>query len=648
MQGPVKSSQAIKTEVEQKIQEVKREIQEVEQKIQELEQKILTYSDEHLRSAATALLPSFVQRQVKLHALLNTLTERLQEHYETDRGTAASTSSGLEAPFSNLHVNPPSLLPEKGKDPTPATGSPLRPVTNVDIKRLEERMMGEVQKATSEVQKATSELQTATSEMQTATSEMQKATHRDRTERSTPSTFAERYQRLPVKNKVVEPWFPIRRNQRKAKGGKPLFPPRGYPDAGASESKVVQPYWSSQLKLLVKLFPDLPVTLVDTYNKVSFGRRKPDVVGYLKDKPKSIFYITLLGDVKARRTATKEDFDDSEKGHLHSFLEELLLEYQPYRSVVNGFLTDGCLIQFFRLQKLSTTDQWTESPILHLHSDGGKWLLGLLQSNKAAHGLPEDIVIDEEPVIMNELLGIGGSAVVYSGQYKGDTVVVKRFNSADNLYYLQNEKRCLEEVQDLVPSVPTLVADDEEQLVLLLSPVGGHFASRLSHCTNHNTTMLAMADDFCQLVDILEQVHHNYGLVHRDVRLSNCFRHLDTGTVFLNDWGCATKVGKKVKFSGALQYAPEHVVQCWHLNKTYESTFAHDLEMVVKSVFQTLFFTTFEEIRVEEKAEKIIKFWRYHLAPTIWSSMLTTAQKGDYESLRKQIRDLLPGSTNAG
>ncbi|KAL6073720.1 SAM domain (Sterile alpha motif) domain containing protein [Balamuthia mandrillaris] len=573
-----------------------------------------------------------------LHALLNTLTERLQEHYGTDRGTAASTSSGLEAPFSNLHV---SLL-EKGKDPTPATGSPLRPVTNVglrqcipDIKRLEERMMGEVQKATSEMQKATSE--------------MQKATHRDRTERSTPSTFAERYQRLPVKNKVVEPWFPIRRNQRKAKGGKPLFPPRGYPDAGASESKVVQPYWSSQLKLLVKLFPDLPITLVDTYNKVSFGRRKPDVVGYLKGKPKSIFYITLLGDVKARRTATKEDFDDSEKGHLHSFLEELLLEYQPYRSVVNGFLTDGCLIQFFRLQKLPTADKWTESPILHLHSDGGKWLLGLLQSNKAAHGLPEDIVIDEEPVIMNELLGIGGSAVVYSGQYKGDTVVVKRFNSADNIYHLQNEKRCLEEVQDLVPSVPKLVADDEEQLVLLLSPVGGHFASRLSHCTNRNTshdrqTMLAMADDFCQLVNILEQVHHNYGLVHRDVRLSNCFRHLDTGTVFLNDWGCATKVGKKVKFSGALQYAPEHVIQCWHLNKTYEPTFAHDLEMVVKSVFQTLFFTTFEEIRVEEKAEKIIKFWRYHLAPTIWSSMLTTAQKGDYESLRKQIRDLLPGT----
>ncbi|KAL6066557.1 Protein kinase domain-containing protein [Balamuthia mandrillaris] len=295
-----------------------------------------------------------------------------------------------------------------------------------------------------------------------------------------------------------------------------------------------------------------------------------------------------------------------------TFLEELLFDYQPYHSVVNGFLTDGYLIQFFRLQKLSTAVNWTESPILYLHSDGGKWLLGLLQS-KAAHGLPEDIVIDEEPVIMNELLGIGGSAVVYSSQYKGETVVVKRFTSADKICHLQNEKRCLEEVKDLVPLVPKLVADDEKQLVLLLSPVRGHFASWLSHCTNHNT------------------VYHNYGLAHQDVRLSNCLQHLDTETVFLNDWGCTTKAGKKVKFSDTLQYVPKH---------TYEPTFAHDLEMIMKSVFQTLFFTTFEEIHAEEEAEKIIEFWHYYLTPIIWSSMLAAAQKEEYESLKTQIQNM--------
>ncbi|KAL6045646.1 putative ATP-dependent RNA helicase DHR1 [Balamuthia mandrillaris] len=63
-------------------------------------------------------------------------------------------------------------------------------------------------------------------------------------------------------------------------------------------------------------------------------------------------------------------------------------------------------------------------------------------------------------------------------------------------------KHCLEQVKDLEPLVPKLVANDEKQLVLLLSPAGGHFASQLSHCTNCNSTMLAMVDDFCQLVNI--------------------------------------------------------------------------------------------------------------------------------------------------
>ncbi|KAL6070870.1 hypothetical protein QOT17_006625 [Balamuthia mandrillaris] len=75
-------SQASKTEVEQKIKEVKQMIQEVEEIVQRtrLEQKIRAELDEHLRSAATALLSSLMQQQVKLHALLNTLAERLQEH----------------------------------------------------------------------------------------------------------------------------------------------------------------------------------------------------------------------------------------------------------------------------------------------------------------------------------------------------------------------------------------------------------------------------------------------------------------------------------------------------------------------------------------------------------------------------------------
>jgi len=547
---------------------------------------------------------------------------------------------------------PPQQASQAARTTLPYTGSPLRAATNADIRKMQEKLRQEMQVMEGRMLR-----------------EVRKGNLKDRTDRSAPSTFAERYQRISAKNIVPLPWFSIldqlplvhkqRRQQpgRKAEGVQPLFPSYpatsttrdGYPAAEASESRVVQPYWSDRLALFPR---ELPITLVDTYNKVSYGRRKPDVVGYVTGKPRSIFYIALVGDVKARRTAEKEDFDDSEKGHLQSFLEDLLFEYQPYRSVVNGFLTDGYLIQFFCLRKLPNGIEWTESPVLWLHADGGKWLLGLLKDT-AVHGLPQDIMIDRDPVIINELLGIGGSAVVYSGQYREETVVVKRFNSADEEGHLRNEERRLRQVANLVPLVPKLIACDTGQLVLLLSPVGDNFASRLSHFTypnihdaGHQTTV-ATADDFCQLVNILEKVHKDYKLVHRDVRLSNFFRCLDTGTVFLNDWGCATEVGVKVKFSGALQYAPDGVLECWRLNQAYEPAFAHDLEMVVKSVFHTLSITTFEEICAEVDVDNIIAFWKCHLTPSIWSSMLAAAQNEDYETLKKQIQDLLPGSTNA-
>jgi hypothetical protein len=42
---------------------------------------------------------------------------------------------------------------------------------------------------------------------------------------------------------------------------------------------------------------------------------------------------------------------------------------------------------------------------------------------------------------------------------------------------------------------------------------------------------VATADDFCQLVDILETVHGQYNFVHRDVRLPNSFRDQESGMV---------------------------------------------------------------------------------------------------------------------
>jgi serine/threonine protein kinase len=153
---------------------------------------------------------------------------------------------------------------------------------------------------------------------------------------------------------------------------------------------------------------------------------------------------------------------------------------------------------------------------------------------------------------------------------------------------------------------------------------------------------VATADDFCQLVDILHTVHLYHRLVHRDVRLPNLLRDPETGSVVLNDWGCATMEARKVHFTGALQHAPVHVLESWARGRTYMPRRSDDLEMVVRSVFHSLCLTTFEQIRATEVAADIISFWKRHLAPPVWSDMLAAAQREDYTGLKALIRNLVP------
>jgi hypothetical protein len=195
-----------------------------------------------------------------------------------------------------------------------------------------------------------------------------------------------------------------------------LFPGQGYPVVGANESWVVQPYWLDKLMKFPK--DNLVVVLKDTHRLVSFGTHKLDMVGYLANKPQSIFHIALVGNVKAQRPENKKaKFNTSKKGHMESFLEELLLNFQPYQQFVNGFLTNSCLIQFYQLSRVPGALEWTEGPVLHLHSQGDKWLLGLLQ-DRNVHKLPPDIVINKKPVVMGQLLSVRGSSVVYHSKHK--------------------------------------------------------------------------------------------------------------------------------------------------------------------------------------------------------------------------------------
>jgi hypothetical protein len=184
---------------------------------------------------------------------------------------------------------------------------------------------------------------------------------------------------------------------------------------GSSETQVVLPYWQD---ILPRLPADV-VALVDKHDTTSFGYRKPDIVGYLSGKPQSVDNIALLGELKARRAKGSDKFSDTEKGQLASFLEEVLLNYQQWRHDITGFLTDGYLVQFFQFLRGGILH---EGPVLYLHKDGGRWLTGLLQQ-MAYNGLA--IKIDKKPVEVGEYLGHGGSAVVFSGRWKGTSTACR-------------------------------------------------------------------------------------------------------------------------------------------------------------------------------------------------------------------------------
>ena len=63
----------------------------------------------------------------------------------------------------------------------------------------------------------------------------------------------------------------------------------------------------------------------------------PDIIGWIRGKPHSTFYIALIGELKARRAANaKEEFTAEEKGQLESFMQDLIENFQLHRSEVTG------------------------------------------------------------------------------------------------------------------------------------------------------------------------------------------------------------------------------------------------------------------------------------------------------------------------
>jgi len=166
---------------------------------------------------------------------------------------------------------------------------------------------------------------------------------------------------------------------------------------------------------------------------------------------------------------------------------------------------------------------------------------------------------------------------------------------------------------------------------------------------------------FLNLVRVLEKAH-GLQLVHRDVKLANFFQRDMNGEVrtlktelysqsnchsfqiLLNDWTFALPFETKTLFEGSLQLAPDEILEMMALDDFTEYIVhpRHDLEMVVKTVFQSNNCCTFSEIRNVGDPETILAFWKYHLQPIVWQEMLQAARNCNYKGLITLIKKLLP------
>jgi hypothetical protein len=280
--------------------------------------------------------------------------------------------------------------------------------------------------------------------------------------------------------------------------------------------------------------------LVDAHGKASFSTRKPDLVAYhpetTTDTP---FGITFLADWKGAREAEDAGgFSKAEIGQLLGFCEDLL-EMQLGRHSLTAFLSDGRIIQFFRVTRKDGLYSACSTIAYELESEtkaagtaqGALLLLKLLRCSAAELDAPfRLIIVDGKLVELNEWLGSGRSAVVYQAKFNGLDVAAKLFRDKEDL---EREKQALEKVSahpQLHGLVPRLEGSTED--VLLLSPVGEPFATTLMSMVKAGRK-LPQLEDMQQLLEIVRLTGQVLKMVHRDLSLANFFRRKSDGQVSL-------------------------------------------------------------------------------------------------------------------
>jgi hypothetical protein len=246
----------------------------------------------------------------------------------------------------------------------------------------------------------------------------------------------------------------------------------------------------------------------DAYKQVSFGSRKPDIVNYQKDKTGSLA-ITSFGDFKKRGTG---NFSNDEVGHVLDMARVFMEDVMIHRKFVVVFLSDGVRWQFFRVERGSSgVLKYMEAAVISNAMDGWQRYIALLSAPMKQVGF---VIPEIDGVELHEVLGRGGSAVVYRGKYKEKEVLVKVFFETRKLSF-EAERNALTTLKG-VAGVPRsevcldvmnhISLEGSYRKVIVVTPVGTPLAKhkeRVKVNGRHLGECTMLAKSFTQVIEIV-------------------------------------------------------------------------------------------------------------------------------------------------
>jgi hypothetical protein len=157
----------------------------------------------------------------------------------------------------------------------------------------------------------------------------------------------------------------------------------------------------------------------------------------------SEYYLAAIGEVKRGRDS--DCFDAAESWAVVSLLVDLVRIDEQLRRFGIGFITDGRIIQFWKVELQEKEPVGVCSPVLYLATEGGVWLYSLFAcSSVGVVGRVAPIIaVAEEPLCIDTLLGEGGSSWVWKGVYKNNCVAVKIFKPGQQSEFIAELKNLL-------------------------------------------------------------------------------------------------------------------------------------------------------------------------------------------------------------